>query len=242
MNDVIDRIYATGQVYDADGRAYPAFPTSIDRTEGQVLYDLARRCHARRTLEIGMAYGVATLFLCQAVHDNGGGTHVAIDPLESCDWRSIGMLNSERAGLKGMVNLIEQPSHIALPRLLAEGQRFDMVFVDGQHLFDYMLLDFFYADQLIDTGGFIVFDDLWLPSMKKLLAFVLRNRRYRIATEMMGASDPPWYRAARFLKHFVCHPLDGMYGSLPSVWSRLDCVVIQKLDKDERRFDHYRSF
>ena len=48
---------------------------------------------------------------------------------------------------------------------------YDLVYVDGHHSFDYVLLDFFYADQLLGAGGVVGFNDCGWPSVSEL-----RNR------------------------------------------------------------------
>jgi hypothetical protein len=42
--------------------------------------------------------------------------------------------------------VLREPSFLAMPRLLARGAKFDLVFVDGWHTFDFTLLDMFYAE------------------------------------------------------------------------------------------------
>ena len=57
----------------------------------------------------------------------------------------------------------EELSEIALPSLLKEKEgRFDLIFIDGLHSYDQVMLDFYYANRLIRIGGFIVFDDTWV--------------------------------------------------------------------------------
>jgi len=68
----------------------------------------------------------------------------------------------------------------ALPRLCAEGERFDFVFIDGRHLFDCVLVDFFYVDRLLEVGGYVALDDLWMPAVRKVKSFILRNRSYEL--------------------------------------------------------------
>lgn len=91
--------------------------------------------------------------------DNGGGEVLSIDPFQSSQWGNTAVTQCRRAGLGDIVHVVEEKSLLALPRLLAEGRRFEFVFIDGMHLFDYTLVDFFYADQLLDVGGVVCVDD-----------------------------------------------------------------------------------
>lgn len=248
MNKVIEQIYATGQVLDADGKARSAFPTSVPLDEGEALYTMVRKTGARRTLEIGLAYGLSTLFLCEALKDNGGGEHTTLDPYQMEHWNGIGVLNIQRAGLSQYLRFMNLSAHEGLPKLLSAAEKFDLVFVDGGHLFDYTLLEFFYADLLIPVGGYLFFDDLWMPSQQKVINFILRNRNYQFAPEY---SPPPPSRLEiikRSVKHVAREmkakrisslgPLSSVYGPAADVrW-----VALRKCGSDVRAWDHFNRF
>lgn len=243
MNSVIEEIYQTRICKDPDGNVVNPFGASIPYTDGMVLYQIIREKKATRTLETGMAYGMSTLFMCQGLTDNGGGQHVAIDPEASTTWKSVGMFNVGKAGFKDMVTLYESPSYRVLPKLLADGQRFDVVFIDGLHLFDAVLLDFFYADKLLNTGGYIVFHDTFMPSVRKVLAFIRRNTSYEPVEALHG-------KPARFLRwcgvtvrNLIENPMD-IYASvfLRREHFKPNLFVIEKTADDKRVWNHYKSF
>lgn len=240
MNTLIEQIYRSGYTEDAQGNRIKLFPTSIPYEEGAALYALIRRVKPARTLEIGMAYGLSTLFICQAHQDNGGGQHTTIDPMETQMWKSVGLLNIQRAGLEHILRFREAPSHEALPDLLRQRECFDFVFVDGCHRFDYTILEFFYIDELLAPGGYIMFDDLTLPAIRKALAFILRNRNYTLAAEFAETPPPLWKLALRLVKHVGQAPLD-LLPSLMFFAQKRYCVV-RKIAPDDKKWDFYRSF
>src|SRR3954454_7500913 len=107
---LIDQIYATGKVEAGDGTKLEAFPASLPEAHAREIARLVRSLGLTRTLETGMAYGLSTLAIC-AVHEaRGEGSHIAIDPHQSADWRGIGLLNLERAGLGARARVIEARS------------------------------------------------------------------------------------------------------------------------------------
>lgn len=83
----IDRYYADGasrptgyEPEDSDGRRFwrDKF-VALDRDKAELTYALARAAGARHVVEAGTSFGVSTLYLAAAVHDNaaaaaGGGT------------------------------------------------------------------------------------------------------------------------------------------------------------------------
>jgi predicted O-methyltransferase YrrM len=170
----VDAIYARGSVGDDDGNAVLLRPHSIERAQGEALRDLAIAAGAERTIEVGLALGMSALFLCQAVLPRGG-RHVAIDPFQRESWNGAGLRTLREAGVEGMVEVIEEESHLALPRLVAEGREFNLAFVDGDHRFEGVFLDLYFMTRLVRPGGLVVVDDMWMPAVRTAVAYVERN-------------------------------------------------------------------
>jgi hypothetical protein len=59
------------------------------------------------------------------------GRHVALDPFQAESWNGAGLRTLREAGVEGLIEVIEEESHLALPRLVAEGREFDFALVDG---------------------------------------------------------------------------------------------------------------
>lgn len=173
---VVEELYLSGRSPREDGGWEPLGNWSLPYYGGEILYRLVTSRGLRRTLEVGMAHGLSTLFIAQGLREKGGGRHVAIDPWQTRGFSRTAMVNVERAGLAEYVELIEEPDFTALPGLLAQAERFQLAFIDGLHIFDHVLLDFFYCDLLAEVGGYVVFDDSNLPAVRAALAFVLENR------------------------------------------------------------------
>ncbi len=245
MNPLIDHIYNTNRVEDLEGNAFNAFPESASRDVGLTLYNLVRETNSENTLEVGMAYGLSTLHICQAHHDKGAGGHTAIDPSQRSKWRSIGLLNLSRAGLDNFFTFYENPSYEILPQLLRNGERYDFVFVDGLHLFDYTLVDFFYTDKLLKSGGFVMFDDLWMPAIRKVCGFILRNRNYKLAPESLWAQAPLWKRGLRFARSVGQNPIDVYslyFAALMAAKGFFKYCVLEKISDDDRKWDFHKCF
>lgn len=107
----------------------------------------------------------------------GGGEHLTIDPYQQSQCRSVGLLNIKRSGLQRYHRHQEQYSFHALPRLHREGRVFRLIFLDGSHRFELTFLDVLYADLLLEIGGLLIMHDTWLPSVRKVLNYVLRTRK-----------------------------------------------------------------
>jgi predicted O-methyltransferase YrrM len=233
INKTIEEIYRTGKVKDGAGKTLSPFPTSISYDDGLAIYNLLRRKNPQRTLEIGMAYGLSTQFICQALADNHNGMHTAIDPRQTCDWGSIGIKNLKDSGLEKICRFYEEDSCAALPKLAGGEERFDFIFIDGIHHFDHALVDFFYSDRLLAEGGCIMLHDVWMDAIGKLLRFILVNRDYRVIPEKEWNALSCGQRASRTLRRLKLNPLRGW---LPNY------RLIQKSGNGARKWDYFRDF
>jgi len=148
MNSVLSEILETGNTKTASGTSTIKVHSSIDSSEGQFLQNLVRHLDPTVSLEVGLAYGISALFICDALNVRNGTQHIVIDPNQhggpwGDSWDGIGIANLRRAGYADIVRLIEVPSYRALAELEGSGQRIDFAFIDGWHTFDFCLVDFF---------------------------------------------------------------------------------------------------
>jgi predicted O-methyltransferase YrrM len=155
-----------------------------------VIANLVMELGASRTLETGMAFGASTLALLSTLKEvpPGRGRHIAIDPFQRSDYDDCGVLAAERAGLGGLLEVQYEPSSIVLPRLLQHPARFDLIYVDGSHLFEDAFVDAYFAARLLRSGGVILFDDCADAHVAKVIRFIKSNLRH--ALEILDLS--PW--------------------------------------------------
>ena len=59
--------------------------------------------------------------------------------------------------------------------MLALENNFDFVFIDGWHVFDATLLDFYFSDKLIKIGGIILIDDALHKGVEKCVKYIDKN-------------------------------------------------------------------
>jgi predicted O-methyltransferase YrrM len=149
--------------------------TGIDPQHGMWLYDLYRRRAPGASMEVGMAYGCSTLFFLAAIAKLGAGSHTAIDPGELSFWHGIGMQKVRQVGAQSF-RLIEDTDYNAAADLTRQRATFDFIFIDGNHRFDDALVDFTLFAPLLNHRGLIVFDDIWMPSIRAAVAFIEANR------------------------------------------------------------------
>jgi predicted O-methyltransferase YrrM len=188
-NPVLEEIYTHREVSDARGNRH-RLHSEITPDEGEMMAALIESRGYERSLEIGCAFGLSSLFLCEALSRHASPRHTIIDPFQKTDWHGIGIHNLDKAGF-GFYELIEKPSELALPTLLEEKRTFQFALIDGMHTFDHALVDFFYVDRLLEVGGCVVFDDLQLPSINRLARYVAKYPNYRVCATAKRSVYPP---------------------------------------------------
>jgi hypothetical protein len=119
MNELLEHNYRTGTVTSTDGQELQALTSGVSRALAEVLYRIMRANNLRRTLEVGMAFGLSSLAVCQVLCDNGGRRHVAIDPLESSRFKSVGMLNLKRTAWTTWLSCTSGVAHLSMCSLTA---------------------------------------------------------------------------------------------------------------------------
>ncbi|HEY2118759.1 MAG TPA: class I SAM-dependent methyltransferase [Candidatus Acidoferrum sp.] len=153
MTPLLAEILRTGHVRSVDGQRSIPPDSAITSDVGLFLQDLIRQRKPTTTLEVGLAYGISGLFICEALRECGGKRHIAIDPNQSTQWEGIGFNNLAQAGFCDLLELHESPSHLALPNLEASRTRIEFAFIDGWRTFDHALTDFFHIDRMLAVGG-----------------------------------------------------------------------------------------
>jgi predicted O-methyltransferase YrrM len=192
MNAVLENIYATKTVTDGVA-TYSALnveglPTYMDEAEGRLLQRVLEKLKPQATLEIGMAYGVSTIYICEALSKLAHPvTHIVLDPFQHGKWHGVGVRNVREAGFESYVQLLEERSEAALPKLLERGVRVDFALIDSLHTFEQCALEFYYVDRLLNLGGIVVFDDADWRSINRVVRLALSYGSYQVH----DASKPP---------------------------------------------------
>ena len=127
---------------------------SVTPSQGKLLYLLARIRHASRILEIGTLGAYSTIWLARALPSGGRLVTLESDPSHAAVARS----NIARAGLTEVVDLRVGLALDALPTLAAEGQKFDLAFIDADkpNIPEY----FEWAIRLSNAASLIIVDNV----------------------------------------------------------------------------------
>jgi predicted O-methyltransferase YrrM len=250
VNKKIIKIFETGRVVGRSGEVHELHST-IDQEEGEFLFRIIQDDESIvKTLEVGCAFGLSSLFICSALQGRNGAFHTIIDPYQNTRWDGVGIRNLEEAGYR-FFTLIEGKSEVALPQLLEkdEGQ-LDFIFIDGWHTFDHTLLDCFYATRLLRVGGYLAIDDVNWPSVRRAVDFLSNYPCYDLYGSVDNKTKLSWKKILmRILLYYPVHR---------ETWERIlsrhiyrkifedqspRMVALKKMTEDNRSWDwHDETF
>lgn len=180
MNPVLQEILRSGLARSDTGELIKVH-SAVAFEEGKFLQQIIADRKPVLSLEVGLAFGISALFICEALSGTPNVRHIICDPYQfNGSWRGSGLRNLKNAGYGELIEFHNQFSHLALPELESRGIKLDFAFVDGSHTFDYVLLDFFYIDRMLRPGGIIAFDDVGWPGVRKVCRFIVTNRIYSV--------------------------------------------------------------
>jgi predicted O-methyltransferase YrrM len=221
MNPILANILATGTVEAADGTKQ-ALHSGVPAVEGTLLQKLIRATKPKVSIEVGCAFGISSLYICEALSEVGATKHIIIDPHQTdpAQWKGIGLANLQRAGYGRLVEFHQALSFVALPLLHVKKTAVDFAFIDGVHTFDYVLVDFFHIDKMLNPGGIVVFDDYNYPGIKSVVRYILTNLPYVYAG------------AAGFDEAVKQASVAGEHPNLANLPAVARCVAIRKLRHD----------
>jgi predicted O-methyltransferase YrrM len=157
----------------------------VGRSDGRLLYTLARGIHASRIVEFGASFGISTLYLAAAARDNGG--KVFSTEIEPSKCRAA-EANLRRAGLSDTATILEGD---ALQTLPAVAGPIDMVFLDGWKDLYIRVLETV-LDKL-RPGALIAADNINLADTKPYLDYVRAHPRLVSAPLPGNRMECSWY-------------------------------------------------
>jgi predicted O-methyltransferase YrrM len=180
IHDRILKTYQTRTLVGEDGVEHKLRPGAVSLERGEFLGQMISRAGALRTLETGCGSGLSALFILQATLKNGAGvgSHVIMDPDQDSFFHGVGTRLIKNAGAWDKVAFYQERSQIVMPRLWADGQIFDAIFIDGDHRFDGAFCDAYFAHRLLKPGGILIIDDIWMDAVYLVCHFMEETYRY----------------------------------------------------------------
>jgi predicted O-methyltransferase YrrM len=133
--------------------------------QGKILYDLVNDNDIQNVLELGFFHGVSAMYMAAALQEKGGnGLITTIDKFNAKELQPNIEDLSSKLGLSTFIKAIYAHNCYTweLLRLLELKPRpsFDLIFIDGAHLWKTDGFAFFLCDKLLAENGYLIMDDI----------------------------------------------------------------------------------
>jgi predicted O-methyltransferase YrrM len=146
--------------------------SAIKQNEAEFIYNFIKEKKIKKTLEIGFAYARSASHIIAATNS----MHIVMDPFQE-NYGRCGLKNIESMGFSNLLDYRNDYSHNVLPDLVKQNSKFEFIFIDGDHKYDGIFIDFYYSSLLLEDGGYILFHDTWMRSTQLVLSFIKKNRK-----------------------------------------------------------------
>lgn len=123
----------------------------------------------KRVLEIGTLFGYSTLHLAEAAKSIGGHVTTVDLRVPERKWQNGEIVknihltaekNIEDAGFKDVVSFKAGRSEQILTEFVLDGEKFDLIFIDGSHSRYVVTIDLLNSLNLLSFNGYIFLDDV----------------------------------------------------------------------------------
>jgi predicted O-methyltransferase YrrM len=244
MNPLLEDIFQTKRYVNSKNEVISVH-SETSRGQCEFLQSIIEKNNFKESLEIGFAYGMSTLAIVEEVAQRGG-RHTVIDKFQMEGWNGNGLDLIKKAGYGERLEFIGQYCYRALPELLQANRSFDFAYIDSTKQFDWLMVDFFYIDKLMKTGGIVVFDDVFFPGIRRLMRYISRFPGYKVHSQY--PKNIPSSRSRKAVQWLRSIPLAKKLFKADILVSdyelglNANCIALQKLDEDRRSWDWHVDF
>ncbi|MFD2515645.1 O-methyltransferase [Pontibacter locisalis] len=230
---------------------YIPLHSHTSKEQGLFLQNILEEIRPQRSLEVGLAYGISTLFILEKHREfeNKTKSHIVIEPFS---WGGVAEHNIEKEGLAEYVEIRYQRSDEVLPRLYFDNIRIQFAYIDTTKVFDTVLQDFYFIDKILDVGGVVVLDDCngkW-PGVQRVARFINVLPHYKLMAAHNKSNLTLKKKLAnlaisKFIKLIPfkdkIHPTSDFESDI-DLGLDYNCLVFQKVSDDERKWDWDKPF
>ena len=147
------------KVFPSKEKPYPLV-YQLDNESGLFLYILCKILKPEIIVETGVAYGMSSAYILQALKENNKGTLYSIDSIFR-PWESEEMIGSAiPSELKNKWNFINGVATEKLYPLIKSLKQIDIFIHDSLHTYTNMMSEFNTAWPFVREDGFLISDDI----------------------------------------------------------------------------------
>jgi predicted O-methyltransferase YrrM len=169
-------------------KIYPNRSLQSDHSRA-LLFSLIVMTRPKIVAEIGTLHAGTTEVIARALWQNGEGVVHSVDPYGA--ERCPAIFAQWPAELRRHVQFHAKSSMDFFSRMVLENKAFDLILIDGNHDYEYVLFDLQMAARLIRPGGIILMDDFEQTGpCRAARLFLQENPAWKEAGDAIAAYDP----------------------------------------------------
>jgi hypothetical protein len=169
----------SGRFQHPDGRVDTLGDVRVSAEQLGLLAHLAARCEKQLSIEVGFGMGSsAAVILGVRRLQRKPFTHLIFDPYGIPGGHGLIVQSYLEQRFPKAFKRIMKQSEIGLALLLDQHGPgvAGMIFIDGGHRYENVMIDFVLADQLCALGGYVILDDAYYPAIETVVNYVRTNR------------------------------------------------------------------
>lgn len=147
----------------------------VNPGDQRALYYLIRALRPQNVLEVGTHIGASTLFIARALQANSNGARMTsvdiydVNDPSTANWTRYGASDSPRGSLERarLADSVSFSAEGALPFMARTSEKFDFIFLDGDHKAAAVYKEIAGALKILAPGGVILLHDVF-PNGKPL--------------------------------------------------------------------------
>lgn len=243
MNNILEKFFAEKSFVSSSGQTVKVH-SETSREQCTLLQNIIAERGFKNSIEIGLAFGISAIAIAEAISKNGG-RHLVIDRFQYEAWNGHGLELVRMAGYNDIVEFSDLYCYQLLPKLMEQQRSFDFAYIDSTKQFDWILVDFFYLDKILEIGGVVVFDDASFPGIRKVIRYVSQFPSYKVYTTFDGNKKTRATTVGKMVKAIPgARKLfrEELLMSDYELGINSSCVALQKLAEDTRRWDWHVPF
>ena len=249
MNQLLQTIFVSNQVEDDEGNSLPLHSHTKEK-QCEFIEGIIADTKPTSTLEIGLAYGISTLAILDALSKlHQPFRHNVIDPYQSA-WSNIGLSYIKKSGHSDKVTFWPKFSDEVLPKLYYENYKIQLAYIDSTKVFDVLLVDVYFITKILELNGILILDDCGFPGIRLLVRFLSQHPSYRIYKGFNKDKFSKKRTFAMAATYFIADHLPFKKQVLSNYNFAKDevlgvdyhCIAFQKIKEDDRNWDWHRPF
>jgi hypothetical protein len=145
----------------------------IQTPDMQIIHKMIKQNDYKNGIEIGFMYGLKSMSILQNDYIN----LISIASTEMIDKNTIKLIHKMRIqnNLNNHHNIYQESKYIVLSKLSESKKKFDFIIINDKNLFDDVLFNFTFANQLLVEGGIIIIMNAQFNPVQLCIQYIEKN-------------------------------------------------------------------